>query len=214
LARSGTIALDRGVHTIFVQFAQQGGAFDLQLSWARDDGALTPVPAWALTTARRVTFARFMASVVLRVALAVAEWFAVAAMAAWLATIAWRWFGAAREWGRREGVWPALALMVGGSIALNAVGVWWGLPGGSWMPDELTPGVVRAAAAQKFWGGGADRYPPLHFYLLYAAESPVLALQRLGRLPFNSELTDALLAIAGRLVSVAGGAVTVACAYL
>src|SRR5262249_51816296 len=62
LARSGTVALDRGVHAIFVQFAQQGGAFDLRVSWARDGGSLTALPMWALTPSRRVTFARFMAS--------------------------------------------------------------------------------------------------------------------------------------------------------
>src|SRR6185295_9255816 len=42
-ARSGTIALDRGAHAISIQYAQQGGALDFRLSWARDGAPLAPM---------------------------------------------------------------------------------------------------------------------------------------------------------------------------
>ena len=74
---------------------------------------------------------------------------------------------------RSDGSWPA-------RWSLNAIGIWWGLPGGSWAPDELTPTLVLGAAARWFANGWFDRYPPFHYYVLTAAFSPMLLLERWG----------------------------------
>ncbi|HYM24916.1 MAG TPA: PA14 domain-containing protein, partial [Vicinamibacterales bacterium] len=62
---TGTVRLDRGVHSIFVKYFQEAGAFEFGLQWARDGGTLRPIPAWALSI-RQMEFARTLASVVLR----------------------------------------------------------------------------------------------------------------------------------------------------
>jgi 4-amino-4-deoxy-L-arabinose transferase-like glycosyltransferase len=99
------------------------------------------------------------------------------------------------------------------SMILNAVGIWWGLPGGSWPPDELTPTLVLGAAARWFTNGWFDRYPPFHFYVLTAAFSPLMLLQHLGRLDLSTAIPYAVLALIGRLVSLAAGVGTLVAVY-
>ena len=64
------------------------------------------------------------------------------------------------------------------SLALNLVGIGWGLPSRyGWAVDELNPGVILAGIETRFsadWHQPA--YPPLHYYLLAATYLPVLAL--------------------------------------
>jgi hypothetical protein len=47
--QSGTIPLPRGSHRVRLEYTQFGGAGELVWSWALADGALAPVPAWALS---------------------------------------------------------------------------------------------------------------------------------------------------------------------
>ena len=96
---------------------------------------------------------------------------------------------------------------------LNLAGIWWGLPGGSWAPDELTPSLVIGGAARAFSHGWFDRYPPFHYYVLTLAFSPLLLLERLGRVDLGREMPYALLALIGRLVSIAAGAGTLLAIY-
>jgi len=46
---SGQIALERGPHTVIVDFTQSGGAYEIEWQWARDGGVMAPVPASALS---------------------------------------------------------------------------------------------------------------------------------------------------------------------
>lgn len=85
----GTITLDRGVHAIFIQYFQDGGALEFELLWGRDGAALTPVPSWALATPSP-DFRRFLVSVVVRRALVAFAWFWLAAVVASSAWTAWR----------------------------------------------------------------------------------------------------------------------------
>src|SRR3984893_18041764 len=62
---TGSVRLERGVHAIVVEYFQDGGALDFELSWARNGVPRKPVPAWALSP-RRVPFSRFLASVLVR----------------------------------------------------------------------------------------------------------------------------------------------------
>jgi 4-amino-4-deoxy-L-arabinose transferase-like glycosyltransferase len=64
------------------------------------------------------------------------------------------------------------------SLALNLVGIGWGLPSRyGWAVDELNPGVILAGIETRFSGDWHQpAYPPFHYYLLAATYLPVLAL--------------------------------------
>lgn len=64
------------------------------------------------------------------------------------------------------------------SLALNLVGVGWGLPSRyGWAVDELNPAVILAGIETRFSGDWHQpAYPPFHYYLLAATYLPVLAL--------------------------------------
>jgi hypothetical protein len=209
---SGLVNLTRGVHALYVRYAQEGGAFHIELLWARAGQPLTPLPAWALTP-RRVSFAGFAASAAVKRALAAAEWIWVGALVLWALAVAWSWILRARAWLEREGVWAAFKWILAGSLILNATGLWWGLPGGSWVPDELTPTLVLGAAAQWFAHGWFDRYPPFHFYVLTAAFSPLILLEWMGRLELHSTAPYTFMAVVGRLISLAAAAGTLVSIY-
>ena len=106
-----------------------------------------------------------------------------------------------------------LKWVLAGSLILNVVGIWWGLPGGNWVPDELTPVSVIQAAAQRFAHGWFNRYPPFHFYVLTAAFSPLMLLDWLGRVDLGGVVPYTLLALVGRLVSVAAAVGTLLAVY-
>ncbi len=179
--------------------------------WSRDGSALAPLPASVLF-ARKPRTVTLALSVALHATLALSEWvwvitLIVAAVAIGVAT--WR---ARRESIAAQVDWPWLRWIVLGSIVLNAIPVWWGLPA-TWPPDELTPGTVLRAFATGFSNGWFDRWPPLHYYVLTVAMSPVMLLNALGRIDYESagwppaltiiERTVSLAAAAGTLVAVA-----------
>ena len=209
---TGLVTLTRGVHTIYVRYAQEGGAFHFELLWARGGAPLERMPAWAITP-RRVSFPAFAISAALRRSLAAAEWLWVGTIVIWVLTWTWARAAKARAWLEREQVWPAMRLILAVSVVLNVVGVWWGLPGASWMPDELTPAAVLGAAAQRFGGGWYDRYPPFHFMLLAAVSSPLIVLEWLGRIDLTGVVPSTLMALLGRLVSTAAASGTLLAIY-
>ena len=45
--KTGTIALSRGDHDLFIKYFQAGGPAKLELSWTSDGSPLTPIPSWA-----------------------------------------------------------------------------------------------------------------------------------------------------------------------
>ena len=212
---TGAVTLSRGVHAIYVRFAQDGGEgapFHFELLWARGGQPLERIPAWALTP-RRVSFWAFALSAGLKQALAAAEWVWVGALVFWALMWAWSWIPKGKAWLEREQVWPVFRWILAGSLALNAIGIWWGLPGGSWAADELSPLLVLGGAARWFGHGWFDRYPPFHYYVLTAAFSPMLLLERWGRLELTSEVPYASLALISRLISLAAGIGTLLAIY-
>jgi fibro-slime domain-containing protein len=74
----GSVTLTRGVHAIYVKYFQSGGAFDLEVLWARGDGPLERIPAWALAP-RFVGYSRFLTSVIVRRAVRWMVWLGLAA---------------------------------------------------------------------------------------------------------------------------------------
>ena len=207
-----TLALGRGAHPFFVKYAEAQDRLELTLLWQRGSGRFEPVPSWALRP-RRVSYARFAAD---RVADAVARarwllWFVVVAAAAAVAFSREIRVGSARAGGaieelRRERAWRPLLLILAGSTAINVAGLWWGLPDGLWVGDELIPKQVASAWALHFSNGWHDRYPPLHFYALTAAYAPAVAVR--DALDLDPPLVDEALAVIGRLLTVLMAAVT------
>jgi 4-amino-4-deoxy-L-arabinose transferase-like glycosyltransferase len=64
------------------------------------------------------------------------------------------------------------------SLALNLVGIGWGLPSRfGWAVDELNPTVILQGIQTRFSGDWHQpAYPPFHYYLLAATYLPVLSL--------------------------------------
>lgn len=57
--RTGEIRLEQGAHRVVLQYFQIGGAYQFAWLWKRDEGALEPVPAWALSPRSRGASAVF-----------------------------------------------------------------------------------------------------------------------------------------------------------
>jgi hypothetical protein len=93
---SGQVQLNRGVHTLFVKYFQEGGGLAFDLLWDGGGGALGAMPGWALAP-RGVEFRRFLASVILRRAWLVSVWVWFGVLAAAIAAAAWRRLRAARR---------------------------------------------------------------------------------------------------------------------
>ena len=49
ITRTGRIPLSRGPHYVVLRYFQAGGPYAIRWLWARDPGALSPVPSWLLT---------------------------------------------------------------------------------------------------------------------------------------------------------------------
>jgi 4-amino-4-deoxy-L-arabinose transferase-like glycosyltransferase len=90
------------------------------------------------------------------------------------------------------------------SLALNTVGIGWGLPSRyGWAVDELNPSVILEGIEARFSGDWHQpAYPPFHYYLLAATYLPVLALDLVE--PRSVE-GHTLFFLFGRLLSLAMG---------
>jgi len=201
----GRVALDAGPHAVVVRFYQHLGGYELRVLWAFESEPLAPIPASAFVVSPTTRTQRLASPALhaLRLVVLVA-WYA--AFAAALVTLG-RW-----AWSRlRRVAHPGLPLLLAGSLALNAGGVWWGIPA-SWAADELIPQAVLGGFARHFSLGWFDKYPPFHYYLLLVAMAPVRVWFWLtGQSP---TVEYALLLLSERLLSVAMGVATVLAVYL
>jgi len=201
-----TLALERGVHPLFVKYAQTHGRPELALLWQRGSGRFEPVPSSVLRP-RRIAYARYVADRAAEIAPR-ARWILLFAaiicaaafgMAPEIRSVAARARGAIDQL-RRERAWRPLVVIVVASTALDVAGLWWGLPYGLWVGDELTPKQVASAWALGFSNGWHDRYPPLHFYALTLAYLPVIAVR--DAFGIEPSIGDSLLVAAGRLLTI------------
>jgi len=102
----------------------------------------------------------------------------------------------------RDGRTLRLILLL--SVALNLTALWWGLPAHStWAADEVEPSRVIGGLDRAFSGGWYEKYPPFHYYLLAAAYSPALLLDKVGVLDVRERTGYTLLFVIGRLLSLA-----------
>ncbi len=91
------------------------------------------------------------------------------------------------------------------SLVMNGVGIWWGLPGSGWAPDEVAPSRVIAGLERGLSQGWYVKYPPLHFYVLTLAYLPLLVLRWLAGLDLHGAQANAVLFFIGRFVSLLMG---------
>lgn len=206
-AATATADLSWGVHQIQIEYAQQGGGMLLQVEWAPEGGALRELPAWRLTP-QRPAFPLFVAGAALQVGAVWSQWL-------WLATLVMTCslWGARRVYAtapslRADGAWPALPILVALSLCLNAVPLWWGLPGAYWNPDELVPKDIVVALSKHFSQGWTGRYPPFQFELLTLANLPVWLMEWTSLLEPGSVAGEALRALFGRAFTLAAGGAT------
>ncbi len=113
----------------------------------------------------------------------------------------------------RRRAYLSLALLLGGALLLDAVPLWWGLPSRlGWAFDEILPPSVLEAS-RHLLNGWADRYPPLHYYLLMSIWSPLLAALRPLRIATQAADRFFLLSLVGRSLSVLMATTTVYLLY-
>jgi hypothetical protein len=208
----GSTPLTWGAHNIFVRYSHDGGPVHLEVLWAAGESPLQPVPASALH-ARRPRPIAIVTNLVLRAALSALQWTWVASLVGCGLELAWIGGHRLRRALDEEGLWNGLRWILLGSIFLNVIGFWWGLPS-IWVRDELTPGVVIGALEQRFSNGWFDRWPPMHYYVLATTMSPVLLLQHFGRIDMFAGWWPSLLTLTTRLVSLAAASGTLVAAAL
>lgn len=210
---TATADLSWGVHQIQIEYAQQGGGMLLEVEWAPEGGALRAIPSWRLTP-ERPAFALFVLGAAIQVGAVASRWVWIAAVLAACAVWGLRRIRAAEPWLRAEGAWPTLPLIVVVSLVLNGVALWWGLPGGYWPPDELTPKDIAVALAQHFSHGWTGRYPPFHYYVLTAINVPVWLMEQAGLVAPGGMPGETLRAVLGRVLTLGAGGGTLWLLYL
>jgi hypothetical protein len=211
-AVTAPIHLAAGGHQLQLHYAHRGGPMRLNFLWARDQAPLAPVSAWSLRPRKIRSVPRLMARAALDSALALSEWIWVGLLVLAAATLARSGLAATKRWIARACAWRSLRWILAASLALNLAGIWWGLPG-SWVAIELKPPYILDALSRHFSHGWYDAYPPVQFYLLSAAWSPLLILSALDRLTFDGPVAYTVLVVLSRLTSIAmaGGFVAAAC---
>jgi hypothetical protein len=183
---TGPVHLAAGAHSLRVQYAHREGPIHFSLLCARGDEALAPVPAWALRPHRIRSVARLMARAALDRSLALSEWVWVGLLVLAAAALARAALARLARSLERACAWRSLIWILAASLVLNAAGIWWGLPG-TWVAIELKPVYVLGALSQHSSHGWSDAYPPVHFYVLTAAWSPLLLLSWMDRITFHLE---------------------------
>jgi 4-amino-4-deoxy-L-arabinose transferase-like glycosyltransferase len=209
---TGTVSLTAGAHPMLMHYSHPEGSVLFALLWAHDGSSLAAVPAGALRPSRIRSGARLTARAFLDRALALSQWIWVASLLLVVGAVAWTAASRIRARLQYAGIWPGLKWILGASVILNIAGIWWGLPG-NWVAIELRPVYVLDGLSHHFSHGWYDAYPPVHFYLLTAAWSPLLLLDWLGRLNLDDTAMSAAMVAISRFVSLilASGIVVAAC---
>ena len=204
--------LDIGLHEIEVRYADRQRGRALELQWAYDSRAPSPVEQPLLFPNARAYW--------LHDALFQSRYLAPLFGAALVLALAigWGLRMLARDF--VEDATPPLArvglvvtLLVSGVLA--AGGITWGLPDvRGWAPDELSPGLVIDGLTAGFSGGWFSPYPPFHFYLLAIVLLPFHILAWAGVTDLLLPHTHLVMFLLERGVSVVLAAGTIYLVYL
>jgi len=212
---AGAVDLTSGSHSVLLRSVHRAGATQLEFLWAHDGSPQEPVPSWTLR-ARRISPTRLVVDRTLTRAAAFAfdAWMVVS-----LAILAYAFWPEIRvrapRWRTpsfaRDPSWRSVPWVIAGSVVINVIGIWWGLPT-VWAGDEMTPVAVVSGMAQRFSHGWWFTYPPFHYYVLAIAYSPMLALHQY--VAIDPDRFDLMLTVIARCVTVVMSAVTVLATFL
>jgi 4-amino-4-deoxy-L-arabinose transferase-like glycosyltransferase len=187
---SRPLRLSRGVHPIRIVYTSVGQAPSLDFWWAPEGRAFDDVPALLV-----IPEPRYPEEIRAR------GWtwrFGQTLPLIWLVlVIGCTGIFAMRGVGSLRG--HALLFVVAG--CLFGVGIGWGAPDQTWVPDELTPGDIQFAVQYRFSQGWATIYPPLHFVLLALCYVPFHLGSNAGLIDLFDADTQFNMIIAARLVS-------------
>jgi hypothetical protein len=201
---SAAVHLDPSPHAFDFQDRRAGSRFDV--TWSRDGAASSAIPESLLFERKPRPVALALLSGT-QLCAAASQWVWVFTLVVSAAVLALGGWTAIRASIAADVDWPVLRWIVAGSIALNVIPIWWGLPA-IWPPDELMPTTWLRGLDAHFANGWFDRWPPFQYYVLTAANAPVLLLNALGRIDFDAAPWPQVLTIVDRLVSVGAAAGT------
>ena len=207
--------LSRGMHWLRVRYQQNAAHDAMNLFWDPDaSGHLQAVPAWRIRTERvspwRVRWARGAELMAPPLWWAWAMSLAVGFMSLlWIAARAVQ-----RELASYGASW-AFALVLAGTLVLNVVGIWWGMPSTQgWAPDEMLPQAVLDGMAHWFSNGWFSPYPLFHHYVVAVFYLPTLGIEWLRGTAFDVWGRHVALVVSGRFVSVLMAGGTLVAVYL
>ena len=198
-----TVDLAAGPHEVRVEYAQDGGAIGLEVTFTPPHGcqrALGP----ALHVGATVWGRPIRPAIALAIVTDLWSALIVLAIVAW--PLAWFIRTVARDGSRTQTV--AVVGLVVAVTALAAWGIGWGMPDHrGWAADEIIPTDVLTAINQRFSGGWNDLYPPAHYYLLSLVYAPIVIGERLGWYELAEPLPYTSLYLLARAMSavMAGG---------
>lgn len=209
------VPLDRGVHTLRLDYSQAGGQFGVELLWAPRRSYSLSSLAGSVVSPRRPSRSEF----ILRGWRDRIRIFVVGAWALLYLSLllAYGVVPALRALIRHHapgGVPASVIALLTLSAGLYLTAFTWGLPGQGWASDELTPGSVFQAVDAHFSHGWWSKYPPAHYYLLTIASAPFLAWRWLDPIAFGASLAPDMLFVMFRCVSVAMAVSIVLMVYL
>jgi hypothetical protein len=170
------------------------------VTWSRAGSEPSAVPRSVLFSRRPKPLTLAVVSA-LRFTEAASQWLWVITLVASVAVLELAAWVSIRASIAAEVDWLRLRWIVMGSLLLNLVPIWWGLPA-IWPPDELTPTTWMRGLEAHFSNGWFDRWPPFHYYVLTAANAPVLLLNAFGRINFSTPPWPQVLTLVDRSVSV------------
>lgn len=183
-----TIELTPGLHAVDVRFFQNLGGWRLDLLWAAEGQRPEPLDSPSLLHAPMRGRA-YAAARLLHASLPYVPFFWLTAaflLAIDLLVPLLRRLRVADALGDRALV--GLLLL---SVAVNVVGIWWGV-NRRWAPDEILPSEVLEAIDLRFANGWHGPYPPFHYYILGLLYAPFLVAEWIvgGRIPVPFHLLN------------------------
>jgi 4-amino-4-deoxy-L-arabinose transferase-like glycosyltransferase len=208
------VNLTTGAHDLRIDDVHQGTDASFQLLWASGDDPLEPVPTDLLVLRRPSELRLFFNRMFFRGRdMLVAAW---GAFAVWT-LLTWgirRPLEAITRSDMAVGTPFPLKAILALTLVLSVAGMWWGLPGPGWAPDELSPPDVLAATAAHFSNGWWSKYPPFHYYVLAVATAPLAVIRSTACCVTSQTVVDTLMSLTLRAVSIGMAVGTVFLTYV
>lgn len=210
----GQRRLSEGLHRVRVDYFEAGGGAELAVLWAREGEVLHVLTGPTLLAVEPTNghIRNWSRAVKVRDVLIAASAMVYAiAFITLLVVRPLRWL-VRRELPDRLPRAAAVVLLA--FVCLALAGIWWGLPGKGWAPDEVTPGDLATALDVRFSGGWTSKYPPGHYQIAIAASLPLWALRASDPTTFSPHAGGLAVFLIARLLSLVMAVGTVVILYL